>query len=309
MIYFVIFLIFSPKLSSVTAPVLRVVCVVMLLVLAGCGSYGTDDNSPTRDPYTVDEMVTSTDEPQQLVPGVTNEGLENPETLVNSHAKTLANASYILERNFTATYPNGTIAADIQTEYRIAPGGTPAYARTYGTARAESQSSIVSEGWFTENETYLRWTENDTVEYEHRQPNETYSPADGAVDWIADLLADAENVSMGINRGNVTRYVLDGECNWDVQCTSFTMVVHEAGYVEAYRSVATRTLENKTREEVESVSFTRINDPNLTVEQPDWYEDAVAKTQSGGTPQNNTNQTRAINPNRSIVSTRISSVA
>lgn len=274
-----------------TTPAVRVLLVAILLLLAGCGSIGIGDDSNSRDPYEVDETVTSTNEPQQLVPGVTTEGLENPEALVDSHRETFANASYTLERNFTATYPNSTIASDAQMEYRIAPGGTPAYARMYGASTAENRSPIVSEGWFTDNGTYHRLAENDTVEYEHRQPNETYFPTDGAVDWIAERLANAENVTVGVDRGNETRYVLDGDCTWDVQCTSFTMVVREAGYVESYRSVATRTLENKTREEVEYVSFSRINDPNLAVEQPDWYEEAVAETRSGGTPQNNANGT------------------
>lgn len=265
-------------------PALRVALVASLLVIAGCGSFGTADDSIDRDPYTVDEVVTPPpDEPERVLPGVTDSALVNPRALVETHAETLENSSYVIERNLTITYPNGSVAYRIRGEYVAAPGGLPRHNRINTSETLFDSPPRVVEEWITQNGTYI-YSDESNAPAEYRYFEATPSP-DAGTERITDVLNSAESVSVTTVRGTETRYVLEGRFTWENRDASFSMTVHEDGFVEEYTLVGEQPLANETGEKREHASFNRVGDPNVTLEQPNWVEAGFNGTDESETPE------------------------
>lgn len=105
---------------------LATLALVLALVLAGCG--GTD--APAfggADRPTVTPAAVPHDPPaapgRTLAPGLTREGVFDPNRLAAAHAAVLADTSYTVHRVEQRTYRNGTVRSRYESTVRVAAGG------------------------------------------------------------------------------------------------------------------------------------------------------------------------------------------
>ena len=85
----------------------RYVLLVVLVVLAGCS--GVADDSPDRDPYSVDDVVDpDASNGSTFPPGLGADGLEDDRAVLEAHADELADESYSIHVTATVTGAEGS---------------------------------------------------------------------------------------------------------------------------------------------------------------------------------------------------------
>lgn len=257
----------------------RVVLVATLVIFAGCSAFGSPDGTIDRDPYTVNETVDPTpDEPIQLVPGLTTDGINDSAALVDAHAATLDNASYVINQEYTITYSNGTVAHHVQGETRVAAGGFPQHVRSNESSLLTNRPPREIEQWRTKNETLLYINVTGSAP-EYQKFNGTMNPPH-ETRMITTILETATNVSVGRDRTDDSRYIITGNFTWHDQDAEFSMAIHEDGYVEAYYLETDHMIEIgvESGKQTQYVTFDHINSSNLAINKPAWYDNATANT-------------------------------
>jgi hypothetical protein len=145
--------------EAVHRPVYRL-CVVLLVVLAGCsgtgGTVGDSGESPTE---TVTPVPVPDADPERGRPiGIDGSGVSDPRSLAAAHDRRLEERSYRLVSNQTIRYDNGSVRSQYLTDLRLAANRTYAVTvRTDGRAgpRLLGDPPAVSEFW-SDGETYVR---------------------------------------------------------------------------------------------------------------------------------------------------------
>ena len=145
--------------EAVHRPVYRL-CVVLLVVLAGCsgtgGTVGDSGESPTE---TVTPVPVPDADPERGRPiGIDGSGVSDPRSLAAAHDSRLEERSYRLVSNQTIRYDNGSVRSQYLTDLRLAANRTYSVTvRTDGPAgpRLLGDPPAVSEFW-SDGETYVR---------------------------------------------------------------------------------------------------------------------------------------------------------
>lgn len=145
--------------EAVHRPVYRL-CVVLLVVLAGCsgtgGTVGDSGESPTE---TVTPVPVPDADPERGRPiGIDGSGVSDPRSLAAAHDRRLEERSYRLVSNQTIRYDNGSVRSQYLTDLRLAANRTYSVTvRTDGPAgpRLLGDPPAVSEFW-SDGETYVR---------------------------------------------------------------------------------------------------------------------------------------------------------
>ena len=145
--------------EAVHRPVYRL-CVVLLVVLAGCsgtgGTVGDSGESPTE---TVTPVPVPDADPERGRPiGIDGSGVSDPRSLAAAHDRRLEERSYRLVSNQTIRYDNGSVRSQYRVDLRLAANRTYAVTvRTDGRAgpRLLGDPPAVSEFW-SDGETYVR---------------------------------------------------------------------------------------------------------------------------------------------------------
>ncbi|MFC7232418.1 hypothetical protein ACFQMM_15370 [Saliphagus sp. GCM10025308] len=258
---------------------LRAGLVILLVVLlAGCSAFGSGVEDPDREPYGVDEPVDPEPaEPDELLPGLTSEGVTDPHGLAASHEKTLSERSFRINQTGRWTRPNGSVAREYRLNATVDADGS-----TLGHEYVNPlhEDFVIRLDFWRENETYVRAHRMDgSVAYDRSDtvPGQLFG-----LGTIRSGLESMENVS--VSRATIeddTYYVLEStdpdERTYDTENVSMRMVVHEAGYVRDYR-LEYEVEREETLTVVTDLSTARVGDPDLNVTVPEWLEDAKEAT-------------------------------
>lgn len=268
---------------------LLVLCVVLL---AGCSGLATSGTSPTATPA-------ATDYP----PGVTADGVAEPFALANAHADAL-DASYAVEQRYEIRDANGTAYRDRNSTVAVAANGS----RYLWTLTVDGR--LTSGVFGPANGTLVHYSNGSTVarEVTYGEGHPSAGTVERTVVYDSDgagavprtvfhghprnderipvLFGDLSNVS--VTRGNGTAYrvratSLDGdsvevvdERITNVSAVEFTATVTPDGLVREYRLELRGTLDGRPVTATERVRYSNVG--ATTVEEPAWYDDAVANS-------------------------------
>jgi hypothetical protein len=230
--------------------------VALIASTAGCGRLVGDAEEDDGD--------------RELAPGLTESGVTDSNLLVNEHRNQLEDRSYRAELERTAV-DGGTVVGSEDVSQVVAPGGSPARERTV----LEDETGTVEYDQWIEPETPLvRHDESGTVDYDigGRQSVDSSPPIplDDAYDAVDEV---------SVEDGSSERYVLEGTADslGSYESASFTLVLAEDGYLEAY------ALEGILPDEEESVLATdrttveeafSLEPTDVGPEEPPWLEEA-----------------------------------
>ena len=135
-------------------------CVILLVVLAGCsGIGGTAGDSGEQEMETVTPVPVPDADPERgRSTGIDGSGVSDPWSLAAAHSERIENRSYRLVSNQTVQYENGTLRSQYRTDLRLATNRT--YFITVRTDGPEGplllgEPPAVSEFW-ADGETYIR---------------------------------------------------------------------------------------------------------------------------------------------------------
>lgn len=156
---------------------MRRLLVAGLLVLAGCGGLG--GGTPTPAPTAPAETTAGAD--AFVAPGVTREGIADPDALARAHGAAVEGRSYVLASERVARYPNGTLRSRLTV--RVALGADHGYRATASTAGPEAPTFLgdpPATGTFWSNGTTYarRFTHGERTVYNEFEPRQN-----GAGTW------------------------------------------------------------------------------------------------------------------------------
>lgn len=278
-----------------------------LLVVAGCSGFpgvGQGDGSDEQlTPAPVPE-VTPTDAPGRLTATEATDAAE----LARAHAARLANTSFELVSNRTATDRTGTIVSRL--DIRLRTGSSPRVYRAWITTSGPGGPVFLgrppaSASFWSNGETYIRrlTRENRTVYNEFVPP---FGYAGTRDYWLEVVALDGTprndiTEAFGSFRTRVTdRTTVDGttiyrivgtnvrsqgfvDDNEDIRAVrnaTLTARVTERGLVRAYQITYTGTLPDGTVVDVvRRIHYRGVG--NTTVSRPSWYEQATRDGDDG----------------------------
>ncbi|WP_312910082.1 hypothetical protein [Natronosalvus caseinilyticus] len=252
--------------------------ILLVVLLAGCSAFGSGVEEIDREPYGVDEPVDpEPSESDELLPGLTSEGVTSPHDVGTAHADILVERSFTLEQTVTWYHPNGSIVRRSSSNATAEAGG-PMVGHEY--VEPLHDDFVIRQDVWRANETYVRSHRPDgSVRYDRFDAFPSRFLGAGT---IRQGLGSMENVT--VSRATIeddTYYVLESTDPdtrvHDTENASMRMIVHEDGYVRAFR------LEHEVEHEetltvVNDLSTNRVGDPDLNVTAPEWVEDARAAT-------------------------------
>lgn len=221
-----------------------------------------------------------------LAPGLSTDGVTDPFALAQAHHRVLRNASYTVTTQSTHRYGNGTLVGTLSTTTAVAADGERTV-RSYGTFRNASAQSAVTQyerlAWSngTLSLTAVRFGDGE-VEYD-RGEGSAALPRSADTDW--------ETIYAAFNAANTTvvgEVEDDGRTLYRVVATDvradstyvddqpFTMtaLVDERGVVHSLVVTHPTSYEGTPAFVTQQIRVTNVG--NTTVEQPDWYDDALA---------------------------------
>lgn len=271
---------------------LAVVLVILLVLLAGCSGF-TGGNAPEREPYGVEEPVNATveeSEPEDLLPGLTTDGVTNPDALLEAHHEAVSNASYTIETEtvYVTETENGTVRQVIEGETNVDSERGVAYEVVSQYTEGNGSEGVLPdrpnqtvERWFGEETLFRAELENGTVEYPYT--GRTIDPEEWISSSLLGPLRTVENTTTvgAVEAEDGTYYVVeahenrtdDGERIVGVDRRDVRTLVREDGLVRQTVSEGVfgeggdrTTLDSES--EVTTVGETEV-------ERPDWYDDAV----------------------------------
>ncbi|MFC7214374.1 hypothetical protein ACFQO4_09830 [Saliphagus sp. GCM10025334] len=256
--------------------------ILLVVLLAGCSAFGADVEVIDREPYGVDEPVDpEPPESDELLPGLTSEGVTSSHKLAGAHANALTERGFSLEQTTTSYRSNGSVVREHRLNTTSEAGGPVISHLRFDFADTANKSRYVRQRdvWHA-NETHLRTRRTDgSVHYDRAA---RFSPEFLGVRVVEQGFDSMENVSVArAEREGETYYVLESSdlsSNFsNTENASMRAVVHEEGYVASFRweyEFGGR----ETFTEVVELSTARVGDPDLNVTAPEWLEDAKEAT-------------------------------
>jgi hypothetical protein len=268
------------------------VVVCLLVVLAGC-------NAPAGDATTETPATTATAAPvpadSTLAPGVTKEGVVDPERLAAAHRGAIRNRSYTLAANRTVRYANGTLRSGLWLRVRL--GERRTYRATASTAGSEGpvflgEPPATAEFWGN-GSVYVR-----RFAHDGEQTYNTFEPVRGAGTWqywvrtvpfgggvgsprrfIGDLFATVPTRLDGTTR-NTTAYRLVGDSATGpvegidgVSEVRLTAVVRADGLVRSISLQYAGRVDGEPIRVTRRVRYERVG--RTTADRPPWFDRAI----------------------------------
>ncbi|MEF8852213.1 MAG: hypothetical protein V5A44_06750 [Haloarculaceae archaeon] len=244
------------------------VVLALVVVLAGCGSVvdgGTtpEEDTPTRTltPAPVPTSATPTDELVTLPPGVTGDGIADPDALLDAHRSALRNRSYTLRARIS-------VRGVVSERFTRVESPTRYYQRDvrYGTG-----SNVTR--FASDTSVYTRSTYDSVTRYDRfeavippRSTTVRESRALLELDSAAVTRTTRDGHTVFVVRGTYpTHPTLPGVRNF-----SLRVVVEPDGLVRSLHATYVR-VEGATRTNV-TRSFTYTDVGATTVERPAWVD-------------------------------------
>ncbi len=269
---------------------LPVLMLTILVVLGGCGgTFGTGDSGQPSE--TVSWSPTPSPTPERTLPPGVSETAVDAATLAEAHHLALARAAVTVETRRLINASNGTTLADVRTTTR-SNGSRIAYqyAATGAAPRVAGITPSAFSYWSDGDETLYRSVDsNGTVTYAVL-PSEAQAPLDvsttgrdrvfgalSVMDPRLDGTRSKDGLKLYVLRAEAKRIERPRGSDW--QNVSLTATVTEGGVVTMYR-LRYETRFNETAVAVEE-QFRVQNVTETVVSQPDWYEEAHNRNQTG----------------------------
>lgn len=268
------------------AAVLRTVSVVLLaaVLVATSGCNALTDGNELTPPSRVTPVAVPTDAPTptpvgHLAPGLTRDGLTDPNELVDAHAAVLANTSFTLREEWTLESPNGTVLARRVRTVRVE--GDESYTvldRTGALGPRHRETWSGTEGHVS------RTSHDDATSYD-RLPL-SGSPHDEAV-WEPGALfyrafEPQWNPTVGrLDRNGTTLYHLDNIYPSGPSNNGITARIDPRGVVRNYSVYDPDPAVSRVPSATLSIRSVEITDiGTTTVERPAWYDRAMDRTRA-----------------------------
>jgi len=263
-------------------------CVVVLVVLAGCGGVVGDGTSPVDTPTPAD---VPTDGPLADSPmGLDESGIANATRLANTHNAALDNTSFTYHRTERLTAVNGTELFNVST---------------MGQYQTNEQQALLVQKYDTsqppfdgENGTITQWLNESSRTYRITTPNETEYGVIREIRYVSPSLGDqleryytkSDGVTVSTSEGSIKLQFTtsSGEeiaTGTPVNVTSGSVTVRmtESGRIEKYRVEYAGTLVNEPATTVKGTRTVRVTGVDATtVEQPNWVSSARDATNTSG---------------------------
>lgn len=148
------------------------VCVVVLVVLAGCAGIGGEAVDRDDGPTETVTPVAVPDDPTDRSSGIAD-GVTDPTALANAHDERLSDRSYRLVSNQTIRYGNGSVRSQYRVDLRLASDRS--YLVTVGTAGPEGPLLLgeppATAVFWSDGETYIRAFGESNVTYNEFTPS------------------------------------------------------------------------------------------------------------------------------------------
>jgi len=275
---------------------------LVLVVLAGCSGFAGQE-TPTRDTYGVPSTtdVGSDESPRtatairpedELLPGVTADGIERPDRLLAEHRRVVRDAGVEFHEHLVARHPNGSVYARLERRLWAAPDGSHYY------------RSFHLVGGATPGESRRETYQNETDRFELRVDDETSydhdSVRDPDVDWDRMNLERVRRflVAADSEQTTVTRiFPVGGPALYRIRTTvdevlglrpspafssvEMTVFVDRRGMIHQMDLNYTATFGKR----IYRVDRTlRFETGTVTVPRPDWVDEARRSTDPDGQP-------------------------
>lgn len=249
----------------------------LLLVLAGCGGFASDDRTETTRVTPV-EVPTTTERPDRFVaPGMTAEQLVDPAALQRAHAARLTNDSHRFREVVTRRAANGTLLARYVTLV-VRNGSTIRY--RFDDDRLDGRDEWRVDRYVTADRVYTARTERNSTNYTvepvsgvgRRVP---VSPDDYAASLTRVFGLLPIRVDETVRRGDRTRYYLETSEPRDVpplRNATFVGAVTPEGVVDDYRVSYEVRRDGRPVTVTVTVSISDLG--TATVERPAWLDRA-----------------------------------
>lgn len=272
--------------SRQTKRIAGVLALAALLAFAGCnGILSGDQQSNTTSNATVTPLDVPTDQPtaspgQQLVPGLTSEGVTNGAALMRAQSAFLESHSTVTRSNTTVTAANGTILYSIhQTIRRGQSSEAVALSANFTGSASGGQNVTELEGWATDEGSYIRRTyENGSVTYSESTGQITAGGVLGPT-GLSTYLSAAEqgNASVVTRESNGSpQYLVSGELFASDLNTTYRLTIDEQGVTRDL--LAIRPNPGEMGEEIRAHA-TLESTGNESLEAPAWLSEAKQQTQ------------------------------
>ena len=257
-----------------------------ILTLAGCnGVLNGGDQQNTTSNSTVTPVDVPTDQPtassaQQLIPGLTSEGVTNSTALLQAQNAFVENHSTVTRSNTTITAKNGTVLTSInQTVRQSESSGAVAFTANYTGSTSDRGNVTRSEGWETDEGSYVRRTfKNGTVDYWSGPPNALNGAGGLSPVGLSTYLSTAGGNTSVVTRqvNGSPRYLVSGSVSAFDASTSYRLTIDEQGVTRDL--LAIRPNDGGPGEETRGHA-TIATTGNESLEAPDWLSEARQQTQ------------------------------
>lgn len=287
---------------------LGIALLVLLVLMAGCSGFSDGNGAPDREPYGVDERISASidENEEELLPGLTTEGLTNTTALREVHEEAIGNQSYTIESKteYVTEDGNKTTREGVEVATSVDPEAEVIYeVQEYSTDDGETDGFVGIQ----RNQTIKQWIgEKVFVRIEYEDGTIEYMPAPSDPVSVEDRLEQTslrlldplqypqETTTIGVvdseegtyyvvedreNRSNETSQVIGGQ----LEEIDVRMLIREDGLIR--QTIAERLIAQNDKQTAieQTIEITAINE--TTVERPNWDDEAL-KAQSENSTQN-----------------------
>lgn len=243
----------------------RIGCAVsiLLIIFAGCGSLSADQENVT-DPVTPAPLPSDTPEAKSIAPGVTSNGVEDPNALIAAHMALIENQSYTLVVRQSITERNGSQHRGLNA--RVALDENRSYRMQLVLEGMETNRSV----WpppKDEIQTWRYWVNfylfGSSVEGELREWFQSVDTQVADIDHPDKVDLISITGTRFENQGGIV-----GGANRSIENIDFRAVITERGLIQEIEVSYVRIRHGELEYVSESIRFTAVG--NTTVADPGW---------------------------------------
>lgn len=269
---------------------LRYLLAAALVVVAGYGVYsaapqqaGESPAESAATPTATPPGTATTAPPEQLAPGLTDEGVVDSWALSHAHANVLLNASFSVSSVETRWASDGSHRSRSAGYVQVTEGGTPLYfARDIsGDDRGPSELDADVELWREENVSYARFVSENGTSYRESTPTQDIlsGPITGW-DAIYTLFTGTNTTTVErVERNATTLYRVvstsqprPGLSTRERSNYSLSALIDPSGLVHRYRVTYDAHEDGRTLHVARTWRLSSVG--STTVEQPGWLDEA-----------------------------------
>lgn len=285
---------------------LRVLGIVVLLVTAGCSGLSDDggQHSATVTPAPVPDLPTATQTESDggVAPGLSSDGVSDPELLSRSHEAAVNRTAYVWEERYDEEFPGSVTASNVSRSQRVVVENDTVYRRdvsvserglrrlrmvTHGPAVSEQVGLLGEYGTYADGDVeYRTWydtTDGDRIYERDLQPRGRSAYDAVATESIERYLVP-EATSVRIPRLRNQHYLVTGTqppASLSSNATDYDLraVVRADGFVRSI-DVSYNATSNGHPVSV-TYAFAYHSVGSATVEEPGWAD--TARSEFNGT--------------------------